>query len=99
MDNCVASYASHAVRGSSLLFHVEKDGEAATVEVSARGYVAQAAGPRNRRNAAVKWGERALKRLGKKFPEEARAGMLAGATGRPAKRSPRRVRVPSGAVP
>jgi hypothetical protein len=78
MNNCVASYASYAVRGSSLLFHVEKDGEPATVEVSPRGHVVQAAGPRNHVNAAAKWGKRALSGWGKKFPKEARDASVVG---------------------
>jgi hypothetical protein len=55
MNNCIASYAQRAVRGNSLLFHVEKDGEGATIEVSPQGYVVQAAGAHNRRNKAARW--------------------------------------------
>jgi hypothetical protein len=70
MNNCVASYARGAVRGSSLLFHAAKDGESVTIEVSPQGHVVQASGPNNRRNTAAKWAQRALGRWAKGFPKE-----------------------------
>jgi hypothetical protein len=70
MNNCIASYALRAVRGNSLLFHAEKDGEAATIEVSPQGYVVQAAGAHNRRNKAARWARRALGRWAKEFPKK-----------------------------
>lgn len=60
MNHCVASYADDAVRGSSFLFHVELDGEHATVEVTADGDVRQAVGPGNERNLAATWGRKRL---------------------------------------
>ncbi len=70
MNNCVASYARRAVRGHSLLFHVEHNRGAATVEVSPQGGVVQAAGPRNHLNTAAKWGKTTLDRWSKEFPKE-----------------------------
>jgi hypothetical protein len=69
MNNCVASYASRAVRGLCYLFHVAHAGAEATIEVDRAGRVVQAAGPANQRNAASKWGKRKLNRWGKAFPE------------------------------
>ncbi len=45
MNNCVASYARRAVRGHSLLFHVEHNRGAATVEVSPQGASSRLPGP------------------------------------------------------
>jgi hypothetical protein len=70
MNNCVASYAGMAARGICYLFHVSHVGEEATIEVDRAGRVVQAAGPRNRVNAASRWGRRVLGRWGKGFPEE-----------------------------
>jgi hypothetical protein len=70
MNNCVASYARGAVQGLCYLFHVSHADEEATVEVDRAGRVAQAAGPANGRNAASRWGERALRRWGRAFPED-----------------------------
>ncbi len=69
MRNCVASYASRAVRGLCYLFHVGHAGEGATIEVDRAGRAVQAAGPSNGRNAASRWGKRTLNRWGKGFPE------------------------------
>lgn len=77
MNNCVASYARGAVRGSSLLFHAAKDGESATIEVSPQGHVVQASGPNNRRNTAAKWAQRALGRWAKGFPKETAGARVA----------------------
>jgi len=68
MEHCVASYAHKAVEGSSYLFHVERPGDAATVEVNAFGIVTQALGPRNSKNTAAKWGTQQLAQWGKGFP-------------------------------
>jgi hypothetical protein len=70
MNNCVASYAGGAARGTSYLFHVSHAGEEATIEVDRAGRVVQATGPRNRTNAASRWGRRVLGRWGKGFPQE-----------------------------
>ncbi len=47
------------------LFHIERDGEAATVMVARDGQVVDAQGPRNHRNDARHWGERRLKAWGR----------------------------------
>jgi hypothetical protein len=60
MGHCIASYARHAVEGRCFLFHVDYEGERASVEVSPTGRVLQAHGPRNQPNAAAKWGSRVL---------------------------------------
>lgn len=56
MRHCVASYASHAAEGGCFLFHVEHNGEWATIEVSPAGKIRQAYGPRNTHNSACDWG-------------------------------------------
>jgi hypothetical protein len=60
MRHCIAVYAQRAVRGECYLFHVDRGGEQASVEVAADGSVRQAHGPGNVRNAAVAWGTRRL---------------------------------------
>jgi hypothetical protein len=61
MRHCVGSYAVAASEGHSFLFHVEHNGEAATIELSPDGWLRQAYGPRNTINSACKWGEETLK--------------------------------------
>jgi hypothetical protein len=61
MRHCIASYAPDAVAGRSYLFHVERDGEHASIEVTRDGRIGQAAGPGNGTNAAVRWGTRKLR--------------------------------------
>jgi hypothetical protein len=68
MDNCVATYANEAAQGHHYLFHVERDGEEATVQVDPRGRVVQAHGPRNRPNSAASWARRVLNSWGLDFP-------------------------------
>jgi len=60
MGHCIASYVEKAIAGRSFLFHVDHNGEMASVEVGARGAVEQSAGPRNTLNAAARWGRQAL---------------------------------------
>jgi hypothetical protein len=62
MNHCVSSYAENAVRGRYYLFHVQNNGDYATVQMSPDGKVIQAHGPQNRRNGAVTWGSRVLNR-------------------------------------
>lgn len=71
MCHCVAGYAERAVHGHCYLFHVEKDEEMATVEVSPYGKVMQASGPLNGQNGAVKYGRRVLAAWGRRIPEGA----------------------------
>ena len=70
MENCLASYARKAVSGQGFYFHIEKSGEAATVEVSRTGEIIQAAGPRNRYSDAAAHGARVLRQWAKDWPEE-----------------------------
>jgi hypothetical protein len=70
MQNCVGTYAPSAVAGSRYLFHVEHEGEEATVEVCpATRRVLQSAGPRNQENGASRWGRRVLPRWAASLPE------------------------------
>lgn len=69
MHHCVGSYATKAARGDCYLFHVDYEGEKATIEVSAVGDVLQACGPMNQRNKACDYGAR---RLAEAFSYEAR---------------------------
>jgi hypothetical protein len=60
MGHCIASYAGKAAAGGSYLFHVEHNGEMASVEVSPKGVVEQSSGPRNALNSAAVWGRQKL---------------------------------------
>ena len=53
MQHCIASYSDQAVEGRCFLFHVEYQGENASVEVSYTGKVVQARGPCNSSNKAA----------------------------------------------
>jgi hypothetical protein len=65
MQHCIAKYAEKAVSGHSYLFHVEHQGERASVEVDWYGHVVQACGPRNEDNAATEWGRAVLGKWGR----------------------------------
>lgn len=76
MKHCVYSYASYTVRGHSFIFHVEKDGDIATIEINGRGELVQSHGIHNRSaslvnpkkiNAAILYGKKVLSAWGKKF--------------------------------
>lgn len=60
LQHCIRHYAKRAGDGECYLFHVEHEGEQASVEVSPSGFVAQSQGPRNSQNRATEWGERCL---------------------------------------
>ncbi len=60
MEHCVGTYALQASRGDCFLFHIDHAGETATVEVSPRGHVLQACGPKNCQNLATEWGAKVL---------------------------------------
>lgn len=60
MQHCVSSYCPIAIRGGSFYFHVEHDGEMATVEVDSNGKVRQVKGPRNKENKACAYATRVL---------------------------------------
>ena len=59
MNHCVGSYSSRAIKGSCFLFHVDYNGEMATVEVSG-GNVSQVYGPKNSNNKACEYAKRVL---------------------------------------
>ena len=67
MKNCIATYADRAVKGNRYLFHVDHNGEAASVEVDWFGQVLQASGPSNTRNGAADWGRQVLGQWGKRL--------------------------------
>jgi hypothetical protein len=67
MHHCIGSYAEKAVRGDSYLFHVDYDGDKASVEVSPKGYVQQAYGPHNIKNKATDYGFRELNKWAKEL--------------------------------
>jgi hypothetical protein len=60
MQHCIRHYAQQAGDGECYLFHVEHDGERASVEVSPFGFVVQSQGPSNSQNRATEWGEKVL---------------------------------------
>lgn len=64
MDHCIGYYARRAVTGESFLFHVERRGVEASVEVTADGRVRQASGRYDESNEASRWGCRVLTEWG-----------------------------------
>jgi hypothetical protein len=51
MKHCVSAYTEQAINGSTFLFHAERDGDKATVEIRPNPWrVIQARGPQNSRN-------------------------------------------------
>ena len=70
MEHCAASYVPRLLDGTYYLFHVERDGEGATVMVHKSGKVVEARGRRNRRNHASRWGEKALAKWGRRLQSE-----------------------------
>ncbi|MCR9293424.1 MAG: PcfJ domain-containing protein [bacterium] len=65
MQHCVGSYVDSAVQGKCFLFHVEYQGDQATVELSPTGSVRQACGPKNQPNRATEYAEVVLRKWGK----------------------------------
>ena len=61
MGHCVPNYIEYALTGRCYLFHIEREGEGATVMVTRDEQMVEAQGPRNHRNAAAQWGEGTLK--------------------------------------
>jgi hypothetical protein len=99
MENCIASYARAAVSGDCFLFHIDCEGQMASVQVNPCGEIFQAAGPRNCDNHAASWGWRQLDEWGLAFPHRRQfasaptSGPLAGeARCRPVSRLRRRRR-------
>lgn len=78
MKHCVYSYKYQTINGNSFIFHVDKDGDMATIEISREGDLIQAQGIHNRKysvlnpkktNAAILYGRRILSAWGRNFPE------------------------------
>ena len=67
MEHCIAQYAERAVRGYSYLFHVDYEGEMASVEVDPVGYVQQSYGKRDCSNKASEYGRKELNRWARKL--------------------------------
>ena len=65
MHHCISSYSRQAVEGRCYLFHIEKDGEEASVMVTYNGEVSQSYGPMDCQNKASIWGARILRSWGK----------------------------------
>jgi hypothetical protein len=60
MQHCIRHYAKRAGDGACYLFHVEHEGDHASVEVSPFGFVVQSQGPSNSQNRATEWGRNVL---------------------------------------
>ena len=67
MGHCIASYVNRAVTGRCYLFHVERSGQSASVEVDDAGRVRQSSGPSNQSNPATAYGAKLLTRWGQEF--------------------------------
>jgi hypothetical protein len=61
MGHCIATRTEDALHGRCYLFHVDHEGQHASVEVSAQGKIAEAQGPHNIVNAAAWWGAMQLR--------------------------------------
>lgn len=60
MHHCIGNYISDAVEGKCFLFHVEYEGEKASVEIMLDGTIRQISGPCNKKNKACDWAKLAL---------------------------------------
>lgn len=60
MKHCVSSYYDKTIAGQSFIFHVDYEGEKATIEVNQYGQVVQSHGPYNQSNRAAWWGKTQL---------------------------------------
>jgi hypothetical protein len=67
MQHCIANYAEAAVKGRCYLFHVNYEGEMASVEVNPSGFVNQSYGPRDSINKASEHGRKVLTEWAKKL--------------------------------
>ena len=65
MEHCIAQYADRAVYGHSYLFHIDYEGEMASVEVDSVGYVQQSYGKRDCSNKASEYGRKELNKWAK----------------------------------
>jgi hypothetical protein len=78
MKHCIASYIRRASNGQCYLFHVDHDNEAASVEVSAEGYVMQSQGPGNKPNRCSAWATKLLSPWAKRLRNGPGAGHFQG---------------------
>jgi len=76
MSHCIASYAESAVKGHCYLFHVNYEGEQASVEVNPNGFVNQSYGPRDTINKASEHGRKVLGNWAKKLANKNRKPIL-----------------------
>ena len=72
MGHCIASHIADAIAGRCYLFHVDHQGETASVLVDQQGGVVEAHGPGNQRNRAAAWGRRVLRQWGRELPPSPR---------------------------
>ena len=68
MHHCIGKYVQRAVNGQAYLFHVDRGGSSASVEVDRWGRVQQSVGPQNSINDAADWGKTQLAEWGARFP-------------------------------
>lgn len=64
MHHCVSSYTSKAAEGRCYIFHVDFEGEKATVEISRDGGITQVKGPCNQTNAACHYARKEFLKSG-----------------------------------
>jgi len=64
MHHCIATRIPQAMTAEAYLFHVEHQGQRASVEISGTGHFVEAKGPCNRENAASRFGATFLARWG-----------------------------------
>ena len=68
MKHCIGGYAGRAVQGHCFLFHIDHEGECASVEIDPAGRVRQSFGPQNQSNRATKYATGVLSTWAKDFP-------------------------------
>ena len=73
MHHCIGGLASSARDGAYYLFHIEYDGQRASVQVSRQGEVIQSKGPHNADNTAAEYGKQVLSRWGSALRRRGRA--------------------------
>ena len=73
MGHCIGGLATEARDGAYYLFHVEYDGQRASVQVSRQGEVIQSKGPHNADNTAAEFGKQVLSRWGSALRRRGRA--------------------------
>jgi hypothetical protein len=62
MSHCVGSYAYKAAQGQSFIYHYEKSGNKATIEMNNKGVIIQVHGPQNQQNGACRTAKVVIKR-------------------------------------